>query len=361
MSIESSPGTMVVLIPAYNEAESIGATIESVLAQARPADKVVVIPNGCTDDTADVARSYPVTVMELPRLPHGKSQALNTAWQAHGRQAGIVVCLDADTVLPPNALADWETELTTIPSLGGTSSKFTMIQPGILPRLQKLEFAAWTRTALMKGYTTVLAGTGCAIRGAALRQVEAIWGGPWAYDSATEDFKLTLHIRRLGYYCHVSPTVRAYTDSMSDLKSLWNQRVKWQVGTIQDLLDAGWTPLTRRDWVLQGMNLFNLAAKTLWATFMILLFAFGLFKFLIFWWLFPLAFVFLDYARSKDVPHRTWKDGALALSFFPNEAFQWLRAAWVAKSWWIVLTKNKTDLWSKQYTAEGVHNLIESR
>lgn len=70
---------LVALIPAYNEAESIAATIEAVLAQTRPADHVVVILNGCTDETATIARRYPVTVMELPRLPHRKSEALNTA------------------------------------------------------------------------------------------------------------------------------------------------------------------------------------------------------------------------------------------------------------------------------------------
>lgn len=354
---------LVVLIPAYNEQDSIAHTIESVLQQYRKADEVVVVPNGCTDGTAEVARRYPVTVMELPKLTHGKSEALNLAWREYALGADTIICLDADTVLPPNAFLDWERELYHNPLMGGSSSKFTMQQKGLLPRIQKAEFATWTQTALDKGYTTVLAGTGCAIRGEALRMVAARPDreGPWTYESATEDFELTLRIRELGYYCHVSPTVRAYTDSMRDIKSLWNQRIKWQVGTIQDLLNAGWSPLTRRDWLLQVMNLFNLFAKATWLVFMVLLVTMGLFRFILFWWLFPLVFIGLDYVRSKSIPHRDKKDTLLALSFFPNEAFQWMRAAWVAKSWWIVLTNNKTDLWSKQYTAEGVHNLVESR
>lgn len=348
--------TLVALIPAYNEANSISATIESVLAQDRLADQVIVIPNGCTDNTANIARTYPVTVLELPKLAHGKSEALNTAWRMHAQTATTVVCLDADTVLPPNAFADWEQELATTPGLGGSSSKFTMQQPGLLPRIQKAEFACWTQTALDKGYTTVLAGTGCAIKGRALAQVATLPGrtGPWTYHSATEDFEVTLRIRELGYYCHVSPTVRAYTDSMRDLRSLFSQRIKWQVGTIQDLLNAGWTPLTRRDWLLQGLNLFNLAAKNLWAAFIVALVAAGMFKFILLWWLFPIAFVGLDYVRSKSIPHRDRKDTALALSFFPNEAFQWMRAGWVAVAWWTVITKSTKDHWAAQYVAEGV-------
>jgi biofilm PGA synthesis N-glycosyltransferase PgaC len=48
---------VVVLVPAYNEAGSIGATLDGLMLQSRPADLVVVIPNGCTDSTPGEARS----------------------------------------------------------------------------------------------------------------------------------------------------------------------------------------------------------------------------------------------------------------------------------------------------------------
>ncbi|MDQ0824648.1 hypothetical protein QFZ60_000821 [Arthrobacter sp. B2I5] len=85
------PLRLVVLVPAYNEAGSIGDTLDGLMLQSRPADLVVVIPNGCTDDTAREARKYPVTVMELPRLEHRKSEALNRAWNEHayGRRGGL--------------------------------------------------------------------------------------------------------------------------------------------------------------------------------------------------------------------------------------------------------------------------------
>lgn len=139
---------LIVLIPAHNEEESIGRTITATLNQERPADKIVVIPNGCTDRTADVAREFPVTVMELPRLAHRKSEALNRAWAEHAQDADIVVCLDADTELPPNALRDWEQQMGDAPGVGGISSKFTMLAPDLLSRIQKAEFATWTQTAL---------------------------------------------------------------------------------------------------------------------------------------------------------------------------------------------------------------------
>lgn len=86
-----------------------------------------MIANGCTDATEESARRYPVEVLSLPQLPHKKPQALNIAWQRYARDADIVICLDADTVLPPHAVAHWMQELQADPVLGGSSSKFTML------------------------------------------------------------------------------------------------------------------------------------------------------------------------------------------------------------------------------------------
>lgn len=351
---------LIALIPAYNEASSIAATLTAVLAQTRPADMVVVIPNGCTDNTADIARQYPVTVLELPRLEHRKSEALNTAWELHARAADIVVCIDADTVLPAHAFADWETELTGTPELGGSSSKFTMQAPDFLSRLQKAEFATWTDTSLRRGRTNVLAGTGCAINGAALRAVAARQDrtGPWSYTSATEDFELTYRVRELGYHCHVSPTVRAYTDSMKTIPALWAQRMKWQVGTVEDLLAFGVNRLTLRDWGQQAMGLANAALKALWLAIIAGYAAMGALTVVWPWLLLPVLFIALDLKRAARIPHRDWKDMAIAAAFFPNELFMWLRAAWTVTSWAAVLsekiTHKKTDRWASQAHAERI-------
>lgn len=354
---------VVVLVPAYNEAGSIGATLDGLMRQDRPADLIVVVPNGCTDSTAREARKYPVTVMELPRLEHRKSEALNRAWAQYAYDADVLVCLDADTVLPPNALAAWEAEFNGGEGvlLGGSSSKFTMQDPGLLSRLQKAEFATWTDTALRRGRTSVLAGTGCAINNAVLRQIAARddRDGPWVYTSQVEDFELTYRIRELGYVCQVSPDVRAYTDSMKSIKALWGQRMKWQVGTVEDLLDLGLNRLTLRDWAQQAMGLLGVFLKLLWITVIALSLSLGVFQVVLFWWLVPILFVALDVKRALRIPHWDWKDVLIAATFFPQELFMWLRSGWFLASWSAVLTtkitRRRIDRWEAQYTAEEIN------
>lgn len=351
---------ITVLVPAYNEASSIGATIEALLQQLRPADRIVVIPNGCTDHTAKVARTYPVTVMELPKLAHRKSEALNRAWQIYGRDADIVICQDADTRLPENALRDWEAEMMAAEELGASSSKFTAQGDGFLGRLQKSEFSAWADICLQRGETRVVSGTGCALRGSVLREIadRDDREGPWSYRSQTEDFELTYRIRESGWKCWVSPTVRAYTDTMNDLKSLWNQRMKWQVGTVEDLLAFGCNRLTWRDWVVQAAGLGNVLVKLLTVAITVIFALAGQLSLVWLWLLLPLLISAVEVKRALRIPHKDKWDVMLAASLVYVEFLSWFRAGLFVRSWidTVVskITKTTKDRWESQYVAEGV-------
>jgi poly-beta-1,6-N-acetyl-D-glucosamine synthase len=74
---------------------------------------------------------------------------------------------------------DWEREFEADRQLGGSSSKFTVpAVPGgggnLLVRLQRAEFARWTMTGLRRGWTSVVAGTACAIRNSVLSTAGAV-------------------------------------------------------------------------------------------------------------------------------------------------------------------------------------------
>jgi len=351
--------SVIALIPAHNEAASIGATIEALLAQHRRPDQIVVIPNGCTDATATIAAGYPVTVLELPRLEHRKSEALNTAWSLYARAADVVLCIDADTILPSNAVGDWVAEMQADPGLAGSSSKFTMRGPEFLVRLQRAEFAKWTDASLRRGWTSVLAGTACAIRGSVLKEMAARADrqGPWTYASAVEDFELTYRIRQAGYRCQVSPTVRAYTDAMRSLPALWGQRMKWQAGTVEDLLAFGLNRHTALDWWQQAQGLLAAAVRIAWIAVTILLAVHGSLTYNPWWLLAPVLFIATDVKAALRIPHRDRADVLFAALLLPQEAFAWMRAAWFLTSWVDVLTTKITrghkDRWATQYALEG--------
>src|SRR5215210_2811674 len=47
---------VLVIVPAHNEEDAIGACVESLLRQSRRPDRIVVVADNCSDRTAEVAR-----------------------------------------------------------------------------------------------------------------------------------------------------------------------------------------------------------------------------------------------------------------------------------------------------------------
>ena len=83
-----------VIIPAYNE----GARIEKVISAVKDASlpsEIIVVSDGSTDDTAEIARSEGVNVIELPRNL-GKGAAMKAG--VCSTDADVYVFVDADLV-----------------------------------------------------------------------------------------------------------------------------------------------------------------------------------------------------------------------------------------------------------------------
>lgn len=84
--------TVSVVIPAYNEEDTIGETIAAVRAEGW-ADEIVVVDDGSRDGTRETAASAGAVVVSIGRNK-GKGNALNEGvWQTRG---DIVAFLDAD-------------------------------------------------------------------------------------------------------------------------------------------------------------------------------------------------------------------------------------------------------------------------
>jgi len=91
-----------VVIPAYNCARYISRAIESVLAQTHPADEIIVVDDGSTDDTAAVVRQYGSAVRYIYQNNAGPSAARNTGINA--ARYPWIAFLDADDEWLPEKL-----------------------------------------------------------------------------------------------------------------------------------------------------------------------------------------------------------------------------------------------------------------
>ncbi len=99
--LPSGHTTVAVIIPTFNQAHFLADAINSVLAQTRQANEIIVVDDGSTDDPAAVVAQFP-EVRLIRQENRGLSGARNTGLR--GCTASYVVFLDSDDRLMPRAL-----------------------------------------------------------------------------------------------------------------------------------------------------------------------------------------------------------------------------------------------------------------
>ncbi|QUW04057.1 glycosyltransferase [Chloracidobacterium validum] len=250
-----------VLIAAHNEADCILETLASVFGQVGVIPHCIVASDGSTDGMPDlliqtfglVAVDGPgrwqgdipradappgrLTLLALPKV--GKGPALNAGLQAAA--APVLVTLDADTLLAPNALlelvAAFEDDRTV--AAGGFIYVRGAEQGNWMVRHQYLEFFRnfmWRIGLAHCGVCLQVSGAFGAFRLAALRDV-----GGFSEDTLVEDYEIIYRMhesfrnRGLPYAIRMVPTAVAYTDSPRAPFAFIKQRTRWFAGFLNTL------------------------------------------------------------------------------------------------------------------------------
>lgn len=122
---------VTVIIPAYNEQDSILGPILSLRSQTRLADRIIVLADNCTDDTVFIAMATGASVVETSDNGDGKAGALNRLLDhimplLHDEDTILV--MDADTMLAERFIE------STIETLFGPTKKDIAGVGGDLPR-----------------------------------------------------------------------------------------------------------------------------------------------------------------------------------------------------------------------------------
>jgi GT2 family glycosyltransferase len=94
--------TFAIVIAAYQAAETIGAAVASALAQTAPADEVIVVDDGSTDDIAGALIPYRDRITLIRKKNGGGASARNTGLRE--ASADFVAVLDADDTYDPRRL-----------------------------------------------------------------------------------------------------------------------------------------------------------------------------------------------------------------------------------------------------------------
>ena len=228
-----------ILIPAYNESDSICDTVSSALAQKYLGKiQIIVIDDGSTDDTLAKLTSLKENIVKLPNLtiianPHrGKSFALNTGLKKVKYE--LLVTIDGDSHLLPNAIERIVAKyLSSASDTVAVSGGVYPINPdqNFMTRIQKWEY--FLGIATIKSVQCFLQGTLVAQGAFSLFRtsfVELVGG--WK-DTVGEDIVLTWTMLKKGCRILHADDAILLTKMPHTYKSFFLQRSRWSRGMIE--------------------------------------------------------------------------------------------------------------------------------
>ena len=243
-----------ILVPGFNEAPSIGATLRSLLAIDYPNFEILVLDDGSTDGMADVARTYEgrhgSAVCRVLSKPNGGKWSAHNFGLQHAR-GELILCVDADTVFEPNALK-MLVRRTADPTVGAVAGNGVVRNlDGCLAHCQALEYVYSNSAVRMAqsdtGTVLCVPGPIGLFRRAALDEIHARYGrlppdsppghfaGPFQHDTFCEDFDLSVAMLALGWKIVYEPRAICHTEVPTSLVGLISQRYRWTRGNMQVL------------------------------------------------------------------------------------------------------------------------------
>ena len=232
---EAGELSVSVLIPAFNEAKVIAASVRQILASTHRKVRIIVIDDGSTDGTSDVVRASfagDQRVSLVTTQNGGKARAINFGL-AHA-DGDIIVVLDADTQFEPQTisrLVRWFAD-PTVGAVAGNAKVGNRLN--MLTRWQALEYVTaqnLERRALATlGCITVVPGAVGAWRREAIVKL-----GGFPSNTLAEDQDLTIMVQRAGYKALFDQQAIAWTEAPDTMDGLAKQRFRWAFGTLQCL------------------------------------------------------------------------------------------------------------------------------
>lgn len=240
LSLNLSFPKISLLIAAYNEAQNIAETFRGIRGQDYPGElEIIVVDDGSSDDTVATLRSFNLPNLKIVQAHHGgKANALNEGLN-HVTQ-DIVVCIDADTFLHPQALRRIVARFLTDPADTAAIAGCVLVKNSrstFMARLQEWDYftgiaSAKRQQSLYQG-TLVAQGAFSAFR---TRLVRAHHGWPAVIG---EDIVLTWSLIKSGWRIGFEPTAIGFTTAPETLKGFYRQRKRWARGMIEGLKQHG--------------------------------------------------------------------------------------------------------------------------
>jgi poly-beta-1,6-N-acetyl-D-glucosamine synthase len=222
-----------ILVPCYNEEETIEETIENLVELDYPFKEIIAVNDGSKDSTFEILekmanKHFSVRVVDC-RENRGKANALHIA--CHASKGEYLICIDSDAILDQKAAYYLIYHfLHNGERLGAvTGNPRIRNRDTLLSRLQIVEYSsiigAIKRTQRMLGKIMTVSGVVVAFRKKALVDV-----GLWDRDMITEDIAVSWKLQQRFWDIRYEPRALCWMLVPETIKGIWKQRIRWAQG-----------------------------------------------------------------------------------------------------------------------------------
>ncbi|HUH12225.1 MAG TPA: glycosyltransferase family 2 protein [Longimicrobiales bacterium] len=223
---------LTVIVPAYNEAGSLADTLRSLLDQTDPPEQILVVDDGSTDGTGDIARALGVRVLRPPVGTGSKAGAQTFALPLV--ETPLVMAIDADTTLERDAIV----RLRRAFEEGDPAAACGFVVPrhvrSMWERGRYVEylFAFTFYKQVQDYYQRPLISSGCfsMYRTDILRAQ-----GGWSTRTLAEDMDLTWSLYQRGHGVRFVPDAVCYPIEPHSYALMSKQLRRWSHGFVQNV------------------------------------------------------------------------------------------------------------------------------
>jgi cellulose synthase/poly-beta-1,6-N-acetylglucosamine synthase-like glycosyltransferase len=229
--------TVSIMVPCYNEEETILKTLSSLLMLDYPKDKleILVIDDGSSDNTLKILDQFnssnQIKVYSKPN--GGKYTALNFGLQKTSGE--FVGCLDADSFVEKSALKRIMNHFNDAETMAVTPAVRVHDPKNVLELMQKVEYAwgiFYRKMLDYLGAIFVTPGPFSIYR----REVFSLIGD-YRHAHNTEDLEIALRMQANHLKIVNAHDAIVYTVAPKTLKTLYKQRRRWTYGFLNNSLD----------------------------------------------------------------------------------------------------------------------------
>ncbi|HJV77754.1 MAG TPA: glycosyltransferase [Paludibacter sp.] len=222
-----------VIVPAFNEEVNATRTVDYLLKSTYPDFEIIFVDDGSKDNTFNIVNTAfennsKVKVLTKPN--GGKAAALNFGIEYASGE--ILVCIDADTILPADAISRMIPffEDSRVGSVAGNVRVGNTLN--MITNWQSIEYTT-SQNFDRRAYDAVNAvlvvpGAIGAFRKTAMQEIEG-----FTTDTLAEDCDLTLRMLRAGYKIRTCNDALALTEAPETLNMFMKQRSRWTFGMMQ--------------------------------------------------------------------------------------------------------------------------------